>query len=61
MISRLFLSDKISKSQKISFGSFSVLPKDFFVSAINSEVYNEGLLDLFIKNQRKAGKADIIK
>jgi len=32
---------KISKMTKISFGSFSVLPKEFVVSIMNDEILNQ--------------------
>lgn len=32
---------KISKMTKISFGSFSVLPKEFVVSIMNEEILNQ--------------------
>jgi len=32
---------KISKMTKISFGSFSVLPKEFAVSSMNEEILNQ--------------------
>ncbi|SDQ99674.1 hypothetical protein SAMN05421664_3038 [Chryseobacterium soldanellicola] len=32
---------KISKMTKISFGSFSVLPKEFAVSIMNEEILNQ--------------------